>query len=215
MRMADAEKLQAIISETLPSLKKGMADYRHINREKFVPESLQLSLPWCGPASVAIQNFLREKYNVDTEVVINKFDHGIDPYLPLLTHVALRADNVLVDATPTQFMNLVGLTPEEAANHGLEHLYPESQAFVYDFDQYRDVANAFAEHAYAVDSANLVPRHDSEYKFAGTMRGEPLPEMQRVYQGIWKPDNYKPWPVEDRREANRQAAAYLAAHLNK
>lgn len=214
--MVHSEKIKSIVKESAPLLEKVLATGDLTDQ---YPEDLQLRLTQCGLGTAALQHFLLDEYDIATTRVINRLTdapRGLN--FRTDSHVVLRTDTDIIDPTYGQFMRYVGLTPEMARQHDIAHLYPPRKIMVYGADNARAFADTFAAHAFSVDRNGLVPESPVEYAPDGALRGESLEELQRVYQCIWNPDNYTPFPVEEQRSGFQDAARHVAEsmrYLNK
>jgi hypothetical protein len=210
--MVSAEHLKTIVKDVTPALEKVLATDSLTSK---IPESLQLRYTQCGLGTAALQRVLLDEYDIPTDRQITRLEEaprGLN--FRIGNHVILRAGDQMIDPTYGQFMNYVGLTHRSAVEHDIAHLYPPRKIMVYGVDNARAFANTFAEHAYNIDRSGLIPRPKVELEPDGALRGASLEEMQRVYQSIWNPDNYEPFPVTDQ-DKWFQGAAEQAAESTK
>ena len=158
----------------------------------------------CGFATDLLQAHLKRQ-GIDTERHI-----AAPPLLPKTyngrkrEHVVLRTeDNVFIDPTYQQFMNLVGYT-HQLGNHGvnLQELLPPAVIMTYDHLQFKKVGNLLAQHALGrrkqiieLGEAHGVLPDNVE---SPLMQASAAP-LHAVYKDIWNPEHYSPFsPSEDK-----------------
>jgi hypothetical protein len=205
--MASAEHLKSIVQDITPSLEKALATDSFTSA---IPETLQLRYTQCGLATAALQAYLLDEFDIKTDRVINRLTEAPrGPNFRVESHVVLKTDQHIIDPTYGQFMNYVGLTHYSAAEHDIAHLYPRRKIAVYGFEDSRAFADTFANHAFQTDQNDLIPRPRVEYVPDGQLRGASLDEMQHVYQSIWNPDTYTPFPIESQDENMQKMVSHV------
>ncbi len=199
MRQSDIEKIRHATEQYIPHLQNVLSRYA---LEK-IDTDLHLNTRNCGLATAALQPALRELDGIemDRKIIHSEKPRGLNFRRP--NHVILQSGDTILDLTPNQFLEYIGLTAEKASTEELRHLYPVEKVWVYDTDKALTRANAFARYAYYLDSSNAVPLTAPEYGTVGALRGASVDEMHKVYQAIWNPDNYKPFPLTKQRRLFR------------
>ncbi len=211
--MASSEQLKSITQEITPKLEKVLATDSLTSQ---IPESLQLRYTQCGLATAALQGYLFDQHGIETERLINHL-HEAPTYndFSVLSHVILRADNLLIDPTHGQFMNFVGLTHKIAIDHDIAHLYPTPKIMVFPEEKAADFADKYAAHAHQLDQTSAIPEVLIENAPDGQLRGKPFAHKQRVYRSIWNPANYSPFPIDEQDPGIQEAAKRIVESLKR
>lgn len=189
------------------SLERGLGEVHWIAKG-FYP-SLRLRMALCGITSVALaEKFTENEY--DVELVISNpgipNSKGMQHVMPLVRH---GGRDVLVDATYSQFMEYVGLTPGYIIFGG-EDLYPKEKIRI--IERGDDVA--VATDLYNA-SRNFLENRESiaEVNWKRNVFDDVSEEEQKVlWSTIWKEENFDVFaPDEETMDAGRKLAQFLTA----
>lgn len=205
--MSSETKLRTLADDATPLLEAGLKEYA-LNSN--VPQELQLRMSNCGMATAALQLWLREAYDIDTERVLARTDLIVDDITKSrrVSHVVLRTEGgKYVDPTYSQFYAHVGLTHRVAASQELIELYPHQKIAVFS-----DPATFAQEYATSVHELDVigVPAGEFEIGTDGAFRGASEDEMGDFYSRLWSPDSSEAFPLEEQKPHFQSAARKIA-----
>lgn len=203
--MAHKETLRRLVDHATPQLEEGLQLHSH---DKSAPLELQLRMKQCGMATAALQAWMLQGYDVETERVIASPD-----MLPRelssrhASHVVLRTqEGVYVDPTYTQFLYHVGLDHRAALVHDAVDLYPAQKIAVYTADEAHKFADDFAATAQEIEHDSRLPIDESYVEPHGALLGTSQGHKRQVYRQLWSPDKYESFPLEDQRQSFQDTA---------
>lgn len=177
-----------------------------------LPESDRLRYPVCGLVATAISSYAQTE--------------GLDSYL-LASHPKLPFDEdmihvvpvvnvpgetpVIIDATPSQFLDYAGLSPYYERETG-EHVLPPEKIIIFEIDNPYPVVRWLVK---AIDNFHATDIQTDKLGVAGTpLLFSGRQEQEWVFNIIYSMKNLKPWePSDDTLEAAVQMANKLPSGL--
>lgn len=163
----------------------------------FAPEGFRLSGSICGFASTVLARYLAEKKLTDPTVMIGEIADPLPMYYPtrMRFHVLIHTEDTTIDPTYTQFLSLVGLTPQLAAkSHSAAKLYPQRRVAVIERGKEREFGERFAD--IALSSVAHIAQERRKLKDAIAWPAEdacvwmPEDEAFEFLSGIWERNRY-------------------------
>lgn len=213
--MQASVELQQIAKQTAPNLEKVLVRGRATSH---LAENLQLRYSQCGLATKALQNYFAEQYDAPTErlIHVSSDDNLRGLSYRRQTHVILRTeDGRFIDPTYGQFMNLIGLTPEQAQASQLEHLYPSAKIASFTEQTAAKFSQKFAQHTYNTwqSSGHAINQPTPLNPRLSALRNASLDQMESTYNDLWDVNNYRELTPEETPEGLAVAAAQIAQSL--
>lgn len=212
--MKQESRLRQIANEVTPHLESGLDITAAEGFRKPAPE-MQLRASHCGIATAALQGYLREAHDIDTERLIATADlqvPGVGGGRE--RHVMLRTpDGVYIDPTHGQFLSHIGLTWQVAETHHKTELFPDPKIMV--TSDLGKFATAYAVRVHMLDEANAVADNERgiELRTTGKLRNTALALKQGFYNRLWSPDSMEPFPIEEQPEHMRKHARRIIDHM--
>ena len=171
--------LPKTLAEITPVLERAI----QTDRECFsslVDTDLQLRMPYCGIACRSIQIYFDEKHGIDSQV-------GVNEKVPVkFIHTTLIVDEIVVDPTHGQFMEVIGLTHKTAVDYDIKHLYPNPKIATFATAEGRKFADDFTDHLLEVYPELPMPIQ------RGPLSPFAQKNLRRVFRNLWNIDNYTP-----------------------
>ncbi len=189
------------------NLERGLGEI-HWVANGFYP-SLRLRMPVCGLVSIALADRLVEN-GYDTELVISSpgvpRDEEKQHVMPLVHY---KGQNVLIDATYSQFMEYAGLTPGYVMFGG-QDLYPKEKIRLIEFGESGEAAaHLQSASQYFLDNREPIAEIDWKRNVFDNVSED---EQRARLRAIWNEENFDTFtPDKQTIEAGRKLAQFITA----
>ncbi|MGH7218091.1 MAG: hypothetical protein ACREGE_01420 [Candidatus Microsaccharimonas sp.] len=198
MELANKDRVAA-------DLEQGLGEIHWIARG--FHSSLRLRMAVCGLTSIALAEKFAEN-NYDVELVVSSPNIPGDPetqhVLPVVRH---KGQDVLVDATYSQFMEYVGLTPGYVVFGG-EDLYPKDKIRIIGEGESDAVATELRTASqYFLKNRQPIPEIDWK---GSVFDGVSEEDQEALLRTIWNENNFDTFtPDKQTLEAGRKLAKFI------
>lgn len=205
--------LRHLADEATPLLEAGLKEF---SGGPDIPLELQLRTTKCGIATAALQQWLREVHDLETDRFIAKADLEVQDITQSrrVSHVVLRTPEGLhIDPTYSQFHAHVGLTHRVAVAQDKADLYPSQKIATFsDSDMF---ASEYANHVYKTDITGKLEPGEIEIGTDGAFRGVDEEVMNDFYTRLWSPDSSELFHVEDQKPHFQEMARKIADSMKR
>lgn len=210
--MSSETKLRTLADDATPLLEAGLKEFE-VKHFQTYPQEIQLRASNCGIATAALQQWLREAHDVESQRLITRADLTVANMAKSrrVSHVILKAEGgVYLDPTYSQFHAHVGLTPLAAGLEGNAELYPNHKIAVYADPE--AFAHEYAASVYAADQKGVVAG-DLEVGTDGAFRGADHEVMQAFYGRLWSLASSELFPLEGQKPHFQAKAQTIAQYM--